>query len=540
MRVIGDVELYSLASQIADPLALGSPHSPSGLKPLYIGRDNENLSRAASLAEAWESGQAFAVPVRPEIVAIDIDLKQVCHLDRLRDILRHRVFVEFASSGMANPNRHFYIYEPDPGVRAGIEAEVEEMVGREPFRSGQNLIRPPGTWHRSLTCRSVPVDGAQFWSFYESVLPSQEEILQRLMSSTHELVSTRAQDRSAHDHKVMWRLVVEGLSDGEIIRLALEGNGPFSEKARERRGDRAALSYLLQSLKKLRPNVVIPGQVFRSREDVDAFLKACVDVVPTIDPCDFGGAYERRVYAAALCLFQEQHTLERPMSVRTLARQAQAATQTVVNKLDELVERGFLRRAPGDQKWKATTYKLETSKIGTYLGTPGGCVTRYVLEQAGTDAAVFRWSFLNESGRSVWNILSDAEELSPKDISGLTGVPVSTVYKALKRLTDMGLVERPRRGRYLRVPGQDLGLLAEQLGADVRAKAQDVLYDQARIGFGWFQLRQLSEQLNIQDLVMDWVPVDSYRFRHWRDGEVLTIDELRENCSRMNTGKAAA
>ncbi len=149
------------------------------------------------------------------------------------------------------------------------------------------------------------------------------------------------------------------------------------------------------------------------------------------------------------------------------------------------------------------------------------------------------WGALNESARSVWNVLSDTEELSPKDISSLTRVPLSTVQKALKRLLDVGLVERPRHGRYLRGTDQDLGLLAEQLGVDIRAKNQDALYERTQTGFGWYQLRKLSGQLNMPNLVMDWVPVDSYRFRHWRDGEVVTIDELRDHCSRMTTRKAA-
>ncbi len=539
MKMISTVELYALTGRLAHPQALGGPNTPSALKPLYIGLNNENLARASSLAEAWRSGRPFALAVREEVLALDVDLKEVDRLESIREVLRDHLHVEVASSGLSNPNRHFYVYEPDRSRLLDLEQAVVDLVGAEPIRVNTRLIRPPGTPHRSLPYRSTPVNQSQFWEFYESVVPSPSAVFHELMPSTQELLNTRGADRSNHDHKVMWRLILHGLTDGEIVRLALASQTAFSEKAREQGGPGAALSYLLRSLTKIRPNAVVPDQLLRSRDDFETFLQACADVVPMIPPDAVGGQTGRRVFAAALTLFQNQVTIERPIAGRTLAQEARVAHQTAVNKLEELVQGGFLRRIPSNENWKATTYRLETSTISTYLQAPGGCVTRYVLEAAGTDEAVFMWGALNESARSVWNVLSDTEELSPKDISSLTRVPLSTVQKALKRLLNVGLVERPRHGRYLRGTDQDFGLLAEQLGVDIRAKNQDALYDRQQSGFGWFQLRKLSEQLNMPNLVMDWVPVDSYRFRHWRDGEVVTIDELRDHCSRMNTWKVA-
>ena len=69
--------------------------------------------------------------------------------------------------------------------------------------------------------------------------------------------------------------------------------------------------------------------------------------------------------------------------------------------------------------------------------------------------------------------------------------------------------------------------MAEETGADIRAKAQRTLYERQQRGFGWFQLKKMSEHFQAPDLVLEWEAVDSYRVANWADGDVITIDELR-------------
>lgn len=527
MKGIAELDLYVLTGHITDPSWLGTPEDQTA-RPLYINRDNTNGGRARSLAEAWSDGRAFAVRMRPEILPVDLDADIVHLSHEVRLLAGNHPCLEVASSGLHAPSRHFYILLRDEEVREQVASDLAALVGSGALRRGQP-IRPPGAPHRFRRERAVPVDEHEFRQFCRAVLPDTSEILGWLQPSTLRFAATRANDRSAHDHAVIRRLIAEGLSDGEIILLALGGNLAFSEKARELPSG-IRLTYLQRSLRKLRPTVFSRDQ-FRTRQDVDSFLERCEEAVSLIDPAEFGGHTARRVFTAAVSLFRDQHTLSRPLAVRTVAEHAQVSVQTAARQLGVLVTTGWLAKREGASGGKAVTYGLETSKISTHLRALGGCATRSVLIQAGTDEPLFRRGILNESGRSVWNALDDSTALSPTQVSARTRIPVSTVQKALKRLLGVGLVERPVRGRYVRSNEHDLEVLAEQTGADVRAKQQRALYDRERAGFGGHRLRRLS-QLYGSEILFEWEPVDSYRVRRLRDGTVVTIDELREDLRR--------
>ena len=129
---------------------------------MYIGENNRQAGWADSLVEAWDSGRAFCCDMRPAIIPVDIDAGQLDYLDEFRTLIEAsgHAFVEVASSGLASPNRHFYVEVEDADTREAFCEALRGICGAMPVRVGQKM-RPPGTPHRSGLAISEPVDPAQ-------------------------------------------------------------------------------------------------------------------------------------------------------------------------------------------------------------------------------------------------------------------------------------------------------------------------------------------------------------------------------------------
>ncbi len=512
--------LFELGGLMADPSS----------EPMFLGTNNTWEGSAESFAAAWLANRAFCVKMRSSIVSLDFDRDDLEELPRALEAIQESdlPWLEIASSGCSSPNRHIYVNTGGDAAAKRLAASLKSVCKPKVIRTGQPM-RPPGVRHRSSHATATPVNSDQAASFITTIVPDWSELLAELRPSTRQLIAEGpGKDRSAWDHKVTWQLIFDGLTDAEIVLLALSPGTPFSEKARQKNGD-DGLEYLLGGVAKVRRQMADQGltsqRLVRSRADVDDLLSRYRADVERRPPGDYGGLTDRRVLLACLDLFAELHTLKRGLACRDVALAAGIGRTTAGKALQRLRSAGWLKLVDPARGLDGLSarYQLTVPLVRTGLEAPGGRAGP-VLPSAETRLPVFRHRFLSESGRTIWNHLPPDKEVQRKELLQLTGLMASTLDRALARLIRYGAVERIRRGWYKKCD-IDLEELGELHGADLVAKRQSLKFAQERQGLGERRVRRLGV------LTPAFEVIDSNRVVEVATGEFFDIASFEDRAA---------
>ncbi len=547
MGSLSDAELFVLADQLAlPPDRLVPPNdweASAPFTPLFLDSDNDKAGYVDSLVDAWLSGRPFCCNVRSEVVVVDIDHSDQPYLQDFRQLIDESGFpvLEVASGGMNRPNRHFYLWAPDESARDPLVHQLKS-IRRQPVRVGNGQrIRLPGVRHRQMRQRALPVDDQQARAFLKAVTPSVETLWSQARPSTREAADAQPpEDRSSWDQHVIFQMVLDGLSAGQIVCLALHVGETFSTKARDlaKQSPQGALRYLLGSIRSAErlyaKSYWGEAPMARTRADADWMLGGFAAAVAAADPAMFGGMRDARVLAGVVDLCREQSTFERPMGVRCLADRVGVGTESAVRRLGRLVEGGWISRT--DVRGPACGYRLETRKLWTLLGTTvGGCVPRSVPLPRFSRPHLFCHGFGNESGWRAYQALQAlGGEAGTGQIAAEAHLRAGDLGLVLNRLSDLGVVEKVRHGVW-RLTGADVDLLAEQWGADVVLKNRRRRMEMEQIAYGQLQLARLVESgliTDASDLVVrnSWSATDSWT------GEVVRFDDLRRGAQQGGRG----
>jgi DNA-binding transcriptional regulator YhcF (GntR family) len=496
---------------------------------MYLSTDNDNAGRESSLARAWMSGRPFAVPYDAAVTPVDFDDEELPRYQDARRVLAKEdaPFLEVASGGPASRRRHIFAYTPDETQRAGIQGELEDLLGKKAVRAG-SLMRPPGSPHHSGRVRSMLMDRGQLDAMISMVVPDPESVWNTLQPSTRDLITAGPgrSNRSDWDHIVTWRLILGGLSDTQILVLALWDQTPFSMKMREQqaRGPGQGLAYLLGGIAKIRAKATIPHHLIHSRQDADQYLNRIRAAAETIPSADLGGILRRRVFLAVIDMCAGQHTTTGTISIRSLGAAAGVHRNTASAALRDFVKAGWLKFGSAASGARAAEYSLDTPRFVTYLKARGGVPSRYVTRTGETNHVVFWHGHLNESGRLVYGAIPNGPAVTRSHVIQVTGLAPSTVDRAFKKLVSWGLLERPERGLYVRVD-VDLDVLAETYELDLREKKREQGTERERIQYGRYRLARIAESSRDVDVRL-WLPVDSYSVANRLTSQVVAIDDL--------------
>jgi DNA-binding MarR family transcriptional regulator len=324
---------------------------------------------------------------------------------------------------------------------------------------------------------------------------------------------------------VTWRLILGGLSDTQILVLALWDKIPFSIKMREQqaRTPGQGLAYLLGGIAKIRAKAIIPHRLIHSRQDADQYLTRIRAAAETIPSTDVGGIIRRRVFLAVIDMCQVQHSTTGTISARSLAKAAGVHRNTASKALRDFVKAGWLRFVSAASGARPAEYSLDTPRLVTYLKTRGGVPSRYVTGTGETNHVAFWHGHLNESGRLVYGAIPNGPPVKRKQVIQATGLASSTVDRALSKLVSWGLLEKPERALYARVD-VDLDVLAETYGLDLREKKREQGTERERVQFGRYRLARIAELSNVDERL--WLPVDSYSVANVLTSDVVAIDDL--------------
>jgi hypothetical protein len=215
------------------------------------------------------------------------------------------------------------------------------------------------------------MDRSQLDEMTSMVVPDPESVWFSLQPSARDLITAGPGqgDRSNWDHKVTWRLILDRLTDTQILVLALWEAIPFSEKMREQmsRAPRRGLGYLVRGIARIRAKAIIPHRLIHSRQDADQYLNRIRAAAETIPPADLGGILRRRVLLAVIDMCAEQHTITGTISARSLGAAAGVHRNTASAALRDFVKGGWLRFVSAASGARAAEYSLDTLRLVTYL-----------------------------------------------------------------------------------------------------------------------------------------------------------------------------
>ena len=518
-------ELLQLARHLVDP----------AFCPIYLNPNNENEGRADTLAEAWRTDRAFCIRLRPEVIPIDIDQRQVPLLARFREAVEAsgQPFLEVASSGPDQSNRHFFVWVPEEPARERLLEALRSISGRQPIRHG-GPMRLPGVLHRNCVARSTPVNANQCKELLAAVkdhdLLDIDRLVDQLTPRTKRLLEDGpSSDRSTWDMRVTHRLLADGLSSEEIVRFGLDGSARFSEKARQRehRYPGSGERYLRLGVSKAAAGRNEGSLGIRSRDDAVELLAATAMAVAAADHRPFGGLTARRVLEACVHLFFEQSTFERPLAVRTVAEVAQVDKSTAAKWLRHLCEIGCLSQSTAARHGRAAVYWLEMSRMRTLLGSQGGCEAKSVRKpdySVANRSPLFRHRYAGESGRLIVAALAAlGGEARTKSIVERSNLSRSHAIGVLNRLETLGLTSRVRHGTW-RLTDEDHDFLAELWGANFAEKRQKIRHELDKIAYGTYRLSCLERRLEVR--LAHLSIQDSNTVVNGTTGETLTIDDL--------------
>jgi DNA-binding transcriptional ArsR family regulator len=419
---------------------------------LLIDADNRN-GGWATLADALTGGGAFAVRVRPEIVAADFDHNTARGDTRqFVDYCRahHLVPVVCASGGV--DRFHVFVRVADGPTRKLLVKEARRL--HADVRSGNNRVRPPLSPHRAGG-RSELLDPLDPLNAIDALLGPLDGLAPRF----HRLLRFGDMDGEYKSPSEMVQAITTGAvhagwAEHELLEVLLDpaNVGGWRVRERDQRERRRAEGYVRTCWK----NAVR----FVARASLAHFQA-------TVDAADWSGqqgAVNKAVMQAYLDIAKRANTLTPDASQRRLADHAGVHAKTVERAQPRLVAADWIAVDRPGYRREATRWRFgpRCAGVGTYaipvLGGRGVYADTYALAHD-----VWRFQGLGKHVQQTYTALQDG----PATIGELverTHYQRRTISRHLERLRDHGLVTRAENGRYHVVEHFDFDALAVELG----------------------------------------------------------------------------
>ncbi|UZG56244.1 helix-turn-helix domain-containing protein [Rhodococcus opacus] len=467
-----------------DIFRLALATTKTGGNALPIENDNTSTGAWVSIADAVDSGTAFAVNIKRSLVALDLDTPELIEIG---EVIRESVSLPTLLVGSGR-NQHMYIHA---GTHSAAVVDRVRELGI-PASAVRQTIRPPLSPHRlGLPVRLVapstvdealqalgPIDEPKHLPDWIVDLIDHGDRTNRFEGNRSNMALTIASAMKRADLTLAhFRAVMTNRDNlGATKAHELEDQGKDVDIWIVRTWDRAEMSgFEREGTERVRAGVLAagwPGQA---------------------------GTTDKGVMLA-LCDLAISHGTSTPtFGVRRIAEVAQLGSdKTVRRSLERLSEAGWIRRVPASSKGLADGYKLLEMVNLTALDNGGDgnrCgqlahSTASTLEHLRNHPVFRNRSGLGKSRGSVWVALAGIGPATKKQLAEAATCSVSTVGRALPILAEHGLAEQTQDGWVALGDESDLDTVAVTIGAMERAFRQMEEHERHRQGFKMMQKLQ--------------------------------------------------
>jgi hypothetical protein len=438
-----------------------------GTKAFLIGENNRNLGWIP-FDEALESGQAFAVKVDDDVLALDADdpeqseLLEHEFLPYLCECNLHPVLV---ASGRPS-HRHLFVRVMNPDARRQITEKARELG-----IDCRKVIRPPLAPHRL---------GYEVGLIYPSSL---EDALDSLQSSNSQKSRPQPSNRifdllrygdRARDYKsrsevlmaITMAWVNAGWSESSLIkalRRPINLGGAKVQEIEATQSREAAERYVARDYRKAQSRVDQQPAIRRD-SDTNSFLDQLRQAISFMSWRGLSGANDRYVLEAHFAIAQDCGHITYGASVREIeARAGLDSTSTVSRSHQRLIKRGVLRLEKAPKGGMPYVWKLliPEESSGTFLSHNGG--VRQNVPAVSLNHDVWRHHGLGHSSSLVWLELDAHRGMGKREIAAIRHLTTQTIRHHLAKLQMHGLVGCDQFGLWRRVE-RNLDEVASELG----------------------------------------------------------------------------
>ena len=402
------------------------------------------------LADAAARGGAYAVLVRPDVLALDAD-------DPDRAEAARRIAAELAAEGYrpvirssGQPGRlHLFVRVLDPARRDRVVTDAR-TAGIDVRRDAP--IRPPGAPHRHGPCPEA--EGMSPREVVRALRPAEACLSEAMRALLRHGERDGAKVDTERRRRVVWPLLwgmrAAGLTADDAWALFLDENNAGGAHVRERVARRGAAAERAHhdagwaDVGRLRVNAAPMADAEDAR---DAIRRLAEDADARPWPGRTGGT-DHLVYGAVLRYAHGVGRLDVAPSERTLSLLTGRHRATVAAALRRLSDAGVLRRIGANERGTAL-WRIVRVAVPVHVPPPlpprvgvtlSGTATRHLAHDAFTGFG------LGQTAGQVHALLlaagREGERLTASDLARVTGRARSTVARALARLTDHDLAVR--------------------------------------------------------------------------------------------------
>jgi hypothetical protein len=428
------------------------------------------------IPHAVQSGRAFFVDVRPDILATDADQPELAEAtDQLAAELREAGIIPIiVASGRAG-NRHLFASVEDPGLHGRFVARAKQL-GLDVRRS----IRPPLAPHR-LGLDVTLIDPPTAEEALDALRPIQAPGLLsrrmfRLLRDGDREGSYRG-DRSRVIMALVLGMVNKGWPEEHVYHTLIDPRNAGGEKVqeiRELKGEQAARDYVRGRYNKALDRVIDHPPL---RNATDAR-----NLIARIKQRANSHAWPGKAGASAHCTLQALIRIaDRAANSTFTASHRQIALasglwrKTSDGAIQRLIDGGWLRslwrgRGRWPSAWRLLDHECEVCSANNPL-RPGGREDNGLPgRQPGDDAC--RWRALGKNGCRILDLLDPEDGMTAKEVAAALKIHISTARKNLAKLAAHQLAIRGQDGLWRRAEHPDLKGAARDLGVDGAGERQ--------------------------------------------------------------------
>lgn len=436
---------WGLPDKVDDPEIIKKISRAISDSETVLAIDEDNKGRLlGSLDDAVDSKITFAVKPKPLIFVLDIDdggkvESLTAYVKQIKELGYDPIVSESGTPG----HRHLICK-----TKSSEEYEELEKIAQLVDLSAairKNFIRPPGTPHRrGLPVRVVSHDRAIDILKALGSVSCNDNIPQSLRDKITDAIGIGFIYKSGSEltQSIVNQSHSIGLTLEETYELLRNPNNKGGAALRSRiksKGSAAALRWLERSFEKAHK---YGGQ---SRNVLRDIIKIESSIISR--KCSGkSGLTDRDVSLAHLMIARKAGSLRYKTSIRAIANIANIGSLLTVRKSHERLQKiNFLRKHGASRQGIPTSWEIICNEDDT-INTIGGCDTNVSFARHGSSEA-FAWSLggvrgLGKAGVPVMDILAAEGPLGASTVAKETGLSRQTVYRALRRLADLGMVRQ--------------------------------------------------------------------------------------------------
>lgn len=472
-----------------DPLSIAEAISGGG-NALLIDREN-NGQGWVPLADAVDSGQAYAVRPQVGIVACDLDTLELQAAAELLvpDLEAERCRIVRALSGGTRdglPSMHMWVIGPVWLNTADVVALLGQRLPGSALRHGGQPTRPPLSPHRfggisSFLSDEDEATALRFFNQRPGYSSLSVDFTQMVREIRRQALGQRLgkPSRSVMIQRFVTRAVLAERHPEDIAQTLLGTDCAVRTYLLGKHGPKAR-AFLLDLWEQQRvwlrthpPKAINAG--FEQRQAVKGRLEAAVQLAASLPYPPATADVDHAVLAAILEVGIKCRSDCPAVSQRTLAKACNLDPHTVASAVSRLQGRGLLtaiERPVG----LSTAYQVNLAKLESSAVTPSMFTanTGANVLPTGGKSGTFDDVFRNRAGlgigaRNTWLALSPDEPLKVPEVRARRAptAGISTIRSHLRQLKARGLAEQvtPRKWRQLCPDEAALEAIAKALGS---------------------------------------------------------------------------